>query len=90
MSQPDQPEPTTTPEPIAVPAPARQLLAEWIFDAYTADAAGPSDTQQLACAAVSQAATGLHTLLAEAGIDLGPELDALSDHAAKQAFSRYS
>lgn len=66
----------------------RRLVAEHIFGSY-AEAAGLTGDQAVAVAAVGHAATELHAQIAGAGIDLAPELDALSDQAANAAFTRF-
>ncbi len=66
----------------------RRLIAEHIFSSY-AEPAGLTGDQAVAVAAVGHAATELHAQIAETGIDLAPELDALSDKAANTAFARF-
>lgn len=66
----------------------RRLVAEHIFSSY-AEPAGLTGDQAVAVAAVGRAATELHETVTAAGIDLAPELDALSDQAADAAFARF-
>lgn len=66
----------------------RRIVAEWIFDSY-AEPAGLTGDQAVAAAAAGHAATALHETVTAAGIDLAPELDALSDRAAATAFGRF-
>lgn len=65
----------------------RRIVAEWITDSY-ADPAGATGPSAAAIAAIGHAATALHERIAEAGIDLSPELDAIADGAAAHAFDQ--
>ncbi|MFJ9676380.1 hypothetical protein ACIRP5_37110 [Streptomyces sp. NPDC101221] len=66
----------------------RRLVAEHIFSSYK-EPAGLTGDQAVAVAAVGHAATELHETVTAAGIDLAPELDALGDQAAADAFERF-
>ncbi|MFD6149395.1 hypothetical protein [Streptomyces sp. NPDC060243] len=72
------------------PADPNMIVAEWVFDAWTAETAGLSGEQLTAVGAVARAAENLHERLHAANIDLSPELDTLGDAAAEAAFGRFA